>query len=357
MDNRSLAAENRSVSRRALLASSVGAIGAGVFPRLSRADANEVVLAVWGGPAAEAFKTIYGGFYTAKTGVPVMTDDSGPEPAKLRAMVEANQVTWDVADLSTADSILLGRAGLVRPMDYSIVSKDAILPGFAYEFGATSYIFSSIIAFDKQALGGNVPASWADVWNVQKFPGKRALRKHIEGVIESALLADGVPIDRIYPIDEDRAFKKIKEILPNTVFWSSGSESQQLMRDGEVVMGNLWSTRATQLAKEGPERFGLDFNGGLLLPACWGVPAKNPGGSKAFDFVAAAQDPESQAKVFKASNLSPSNPAADAFVTGNDALYNPTSKVNAAKQLPVNVQWYIDNQERVQTRFLEVIGG
>lgn len=120
-------------------------------------------------------------------------------------------------------------------------------------------------------------------------------------------------------------------------------------------MGNLWSTRATQLVNEDKERFGLDFNGGLLLPASWGVPAKNPGGDAVFGAIAKMLDPEVQAKVFTATNLSPSNPGAEKFIPKEFVPYNPTSAENVAKQVPANVQWYIENQERVQTRFLELI--
>jgi len=166
-----------------------------------------------------------------------------------------------------------------------------------------------------------------------------------------------VPVDKIYPIDEDLAFEKIKELLPHVIFWNSGSESQQLMRDGEVVMGDLWSTRATQLLKEDPDRFALDFNGGLLLPGSWGVIADNPAGDTAFQVVAKLLDPEIQAKVFEATGLSPSNPAAEKFVPADLAAINPTSAANAAKQQLVDVAWYTENQERVQTRFLELISG
>ena len=106
-----------------------------------------------------------------------------------------------------------------------------------------------------------------------------------------------------------------------------------------------------------PERFGLDFNGGLLLPGSWGVIANNPAGDTAFQVVAKLLDPEIQAKVFAATGLSPSNPAAEAFVPADLAAINPTSAANAAKQQLVDVAWYTENQERVQTKFLELISG
>ena len=345
------------VSRRSVL--QAGAVGAAMMamPGVSFAEVKKVVIAVWGGPIADALESIYGAAFAGSDIASIEMDKSGPEAAKVRAMVEVGNVTWDIGDLSIADCTLLGEAGMVRPMDYAIVPKDAVLPGMAYEYAVANYLFSSIISYDKKALGGTGPTSWAEFWDVEKFPGKRTLRRHIEGVIEAAVQAGGVPVDKIYPIDEDLAFEKIKELLPHVIFWNSGSESQQLMRDGEVVMGDLWSTRATQLLKEDPERFALDFNGGLLLPGAWGVIADNPAGDTAFQVVAKQLDPEIQAKVFEATGLSPSNPAAEAFVPADLAAINPTSAANAARQQLVDVAWYTENQERVQTKFLELISG
>lgn len=317
----------------------------------------EIVLANWGGDATQHFDDAFCKPFTADTGIPVVIDGSGPETAKIRAMVEAGNVAWDVVDSSIADSVLLGGQGLLRKIDYSIVSKDKVVSGLAYEYGVANYLFSNLLAYDAKALGGKVPQNWAEFWDVEAFPGMRTLRRDIEGVLEVALLADGVALDAIYPIDEDRAFKKLKEIVPHTIFWSSGSESQQLMRDGEAVMGCLWSTRATQLNREDPERFGLHFNQGQLLPGSWVVPTANPAGDFAFQFIASMQTPERQAKLFDAWNLAPANPAAAPFVSPDKAALNPTSVENLPKQFSINVEWYIENQERVKARFLEEISG
>ena len=65
--------------------------------------------------------------------------------------------------------------------------------------------------------------------------------KWIQGQLEAVLLADGVKPEEIYPLDVDRAFKKLEPLLPNLIFWDAGAQSQQLFRDGEVVMGNIWA--------------------------------------------------------------------------------------------------------------------
>ena len=116
-------------------------------------------------------------------------------------------------------------------------------------------------------------------------------------------------------------------------------------------MGNLWSTRASQIITEEPKRFGLTFNGGLLLPSSWGVLAKNPAGDAVFPAIAKTLDADVQAKIFAATSMSPSNPQGEKFIPEKLRPLNPTSAANVGRQVPVDVQWYIDNQERVQTKW------
>ncbi len=60
------------------------------------------------------------------------------------------------------------------------------------------------------------------------------LRDRVSPMMEIALLADGVAPDKLYPIDADRAFKKLDTIKKQSIFWTTNSQSQQLLVDGEV---------------------------------------------------------------------------------------------------------------------------
>ena len=81
---------------------------------------------------------------------------------------------------------------------------------------------------------------------------------------ETLLLADGVPADKLYPLDLDRAFKKLDEIKPHiTVWWTSGAQSAQLLNDGEVDMVMAWNGRVSALTKEGA-KVAFTYNQGIL---------------------------------------------------------------------------------------------
>ena len=129
----------------------------------------------------------------------------------------------------------------------------------AYEF------YSSVLAYSqKKFSAGAAPQSWADFWDVKKFPGRRALRNHPLATLEAALMADGVAPDKLYPLDVDRAFKKLEEIKPHiTVWWTSGAQSAQLLNDGEVDMVMAWNGRVSALTKEGA-KVAYTYNQGIL---------------------------------------------------------------------------------------------
>ena len=316
---------------------------------------KEVVVANWGGDTGKALTTAFLNPFTAETGIKTINDGSGTPEGKIKAMVESKNVIWDVIDTGVGTIRALGDAGYLKEIDYSIVDKKKVAPDFAYKYGIANYLFSYVLAYDQTKFGGKPPTSWADFWNLKDFPGKRAMRKDIQGSLEIALMADGVPMDKIYPIDEKRAFAKLKEIKKDTIFWSSGSESQQLLREGEVTMAEMWSTRVTALAKDSNGRVTWTWNQGILCPGVWAVPKGNPGGKDAFRFIASAQDPQRQIELFKLIRGGPANPAAAQIMPADMVRFDPGHPDNAKLQLKIGYEWYGKNQIRVSDQYLDFL--
>jgi len=186
-------------------------------------------------------------------------------------MVEAGKVVWDVCDTSVGAALLLGRENFAEEIDYGLIGNK-VRKEYQYKYAVCNYIFSYVLAFNRKALKGRAPTSWADFWNVKDFPGKRMLRGSCIGQLECALLADGVPADQIYPIDLPRALKKIAEIKEHTIFWKTGSQSEDLFRQNEVVMGNMWHNRTNLLRVESKGNIDWTWSGGVIAPAVWLVP-------------------------------------------------------------------------------------
>src|SRR5258708_5132838 len=281
---------------------------------------------------------------------------TGPTAGKVRAMVESGKVTWDVCDATAALSIELGRAGLLEEIDYAVVDKAKTLSQFVYKWGVGSYLYSSVLIFDSGRLGGRAPKGWADFWNLKDFPGRRLMRRDATAMLEPALLADGVPRDKLYPLDVKRAFDKIKQIKNDCLFWKSAAEAVQLLRDGEVVMGNAWNTRAQALRRDTNGRVNWTWDEGILQAAVWAVPKGNPAGKPAvMQFIASMQDPAGEVELLRTLTSGPANPAAAAMVPAELQRDNPTSPENIAKQIAVNAEWYADNYTATNEKYLDLV--
>ena len=148
-----------------------------------------------------------------------------------------------------------------------------------------SYSLGTNIVYRKDKFPNGGPQSWADFWNVKKFPGPRCLFDRSFTCLAFALLADGVPTDKLYPMDIDRAFRKMDEIKPHIkVWWQDGSQSQQLIRDGEVDMIAMWSARAVDLIDDKvPLETGLERRRAVLV-ATLIVPKGDPNAKSRWEF-------------------------------------------------------------------------
>ena len=321
------------------------------------ADQHEIVVVNWGGDAVTAHKKAWVSRYNQKyPDTKVIIDGSGPSSGKIKAMVESGKVTWDLCDRNNIAAIDLGRQGLLEEVDYTRVDPDAVREIHRGKWGLGAYLYSFALTWDTQAFD-IAPKDWKDFWNLKDFPGTRTLRKNFEGQLEAALLADGVPPDQIYPIDLDRALEKIKEIKEDTIFWGSGSESQQIMRDGDAVMGNLWHTRSSIVNRETEGRVDYTFNQATLFAGAWIQPKGAPAGKSAWDFAAAAQDPQSQVEVFEMLGSGPVNPKAAALVPENLQHRDAGNPANLAVQIPVDADWYASDYGTILNRYLDTIAG
>ena|SRR5271165_2516311 len=343
------------IGRRDFLTAAVAAGLAITAPRSGEAAGNEFVIANWGGPAATAFNTVWGPPVQSKLDAKLVIDGSGPSPGRIRSMVDSGHVTWDVCDASVGAGILLGNENRLEEIDYGIVG-DRVRPEYRYKYAVSNYIFSFVLAFNRSALGGRAPASWKEFWNVQDFPGKRMLRGSCFGQLECALMADGVPPDKVYPIDLPRALKKIAEIKDHTVFWKTGSQSEDLFRQNEVVMGNMWHNRTNLLRIESKGNIDWTWAGGVIAPAVWVVPKHNPAGKKmAMEFIALSLEPEGQVELFKLIGMGPSNPTAAAMIPDDLRKYDPSQPANLAQQILIDDEWYGHNLNEAEAKYLDVI--
>jgi putative spermidine/putrescine transport system substrate-binding protein len=268
--------------------------------------------------------------------------------ADLRLKVKAGAVTWDVVASGSGSAARAGTEGIIEKLDYKVIDTKDFLPNLAGDYCVGGDVFSTVLAWNTKTFGDNGPKNWADFWDVKKFPGKRAYRKGVAGALEPALMADGVPADKVYevlsaPGGIERAIKKIKELKPHVaVWWTSGAQHAQLMKDGEVDMITGWNGRFDVVAKDGA-KVAYTFNQALLDYDCFAVPKGAPNKDLAMKFLAEISKPQYQAEFTKYITYGPTNKKAYDLGT-IDAAYAkklPSYPDNAATQLTINLDWYI----------------
>ena len=258
------------------------------------AAADHVVMWNWGGQSEECHGSAIGNAFTAKTGKGLKFDTSGPLEGKIKEMVDSGNVTADVADADLFNAVSLGPTGHLEPIDYSVVSKDKTLPGYALEHGVSIILYGYAFVYDTEAFGDNPPQNWADFFDTEKFPGTRALYKWANGSLEAALMADGVAGEDLYPLDMDRALNKIKTIKDDSLYWGSGSEVHSMVVNNEVSMAIVWQNRGRNIEIDTDGQYKLVNNQAMAMPGAYIVPKGNPAGAAVMDFIATAQEVPAQ---------------------------------------------------------------
>jgi putative spermidine/putrescine transport system substrate-binding protein len=282
--------------------------------------------------------------------------------ADLRLKVKAGAVTWDVVASGSGSAARAGAEGILEKLDYKVIDVATFVPGTWQDYCVGGDVFSTVLAWNTKTYGDKGPQSWVDFWDVKKFPGKRSYRKSVAGALEPALMADGVPAAKVYevlsaPGGIERAIKKIKELKPSiAVWWASGAQHAQLMKDGEVDMITGWNGRFDVAAKDGA-KVAYTFNQALLDNDCYAVAKGAPNKDLAMKFLAEISKPQYQAEFTKYITYGPTNKKAYDLGTiePSYAKQLPSYPENAAKQLTVDLDWYIKFEEKASAAYQNML--
>ncbi len=340
-------------SRRSLIRGAAG-LSAGLLaaPALIRPSfaAKTITVADPGGPYGPGYRKAFYDPFEKETGIRVANVAREAEPtAQFKAMVETKSYIWDVCTLTVSARDILAKQKLLEPIGFDSV------PGFMAD-GVTPLwlgidVYSTIQAYRTDKFKTKTPASWADFWNVKEFPGRRALRKNPIDTLEQALLADGVALDKLYPLDVDRAFKSLDKIKQSVdVWWTSGAQSSQLIQSGEIELIAMWNARA-QAAIDGGAPVKIVWNQGLYSIEGWGIPRGSPNAEPARQFVKFCTDPKRQAVFTEFLAYGPTNLDAYKSIPPARAPILPTYEDNLKRMTIAKEDWWSANRAAANERF------
>ncbi|MGR4849186.1 ABC transporter substrate-binding protein [Streptomyces sp. LARHCF252] len=353
------------IDRRAFL-SGVGGIAAGAAAasltacdsrtgRSSTKSSKLLVVRDFGGSYGEANrKAIYDPF-TKETGVRINVVNFSD--TQILAQIKEGRPRFDVMDIDMSNLVRFEHAGASEELDYGRL-KNTRNAGIAESLltpnGVGKSYWASVLAYGADAFDGRKPTSWADFWNLGTFRGRRALQGTVDWPeLEFALLADGVPLDGLYPLDVNRAFKVFDEIRGSVrTFWEYGAEPGELLARNRVVASSTWAGRVQNLIKGGSP-LAYEWNGARRQSNGYGIPKGAANSDAAYRLIDFALRPEVQAYMARIYPEGPVVPAAYGFLTESTAVNLSSTPGHLLSGFDLDIAWWLENQDSVTRRWQE----
>lgn len=333
---------------RALMGAFAGAVSVlALGATVSLAQPTEIRMIEAGGPSGESIEVGYIKPFTEKTGIRVVREN----PAglgKVRAMVESRNVTAPITELSSSELEQAKALDLLDPLDWDAIDPAPIYEEAIDEYGLGWQYYSTIMAWRE---GEKPLTSWADMWDVENFPGARSFPDYPNYILPMALIADGVAVEDLYPLDLDRAFAKLDEIKDHVaVWWEAGAQPPQLLQDNEVQYVAAWSGRVTDV--EGVE---YTYDQGQLDLTYFAIPkgASDEAKDAVYQLMHEMTIAENQAAAAEIVSYTGPSQDLDPLLPQDRINKFPTVQQNRDVQFFIDAQWWFDNAEEVELRWQE----
>lgn len=337
-----------------LLAAGSAAIAAGATRPLRAQSKGEVVVCSWGGSFMDAQREAFFAPFEKETGIKVV-ETTTPEFAKIRAMVESGNTEWDVVNIVPSDYLALIDLGMLEKIDYTRFDKkilDDVLPTVVFPYGIGNDFYSEAISFSTKAFpGDNHPKNWADVWNVEQFPGPRMLYS-AEWVIrpnEGAVMADGVEPSKVYPLDLEYSYRSLDKIKPHVVKWATTPAMPiQALVDGEAVIVQAPVNRVQQAKEKGAP---VDFvwDQALTQYDLWSIPKGAKNYDNAVKFIEFSSRADRGAALAMIQPLGPVSKSSFDLLPPERAQILPAHPSNVDKLVFINSEWWAEKDASGKT--------
>ncbi len=346
--------------------------GTSAFADAHMADSMTIVS--WGGAYSASQQGAYHDPYIANTGITIINDESSSEAvAKLRAMNEAGNVTWDLVDVEAADAIRLCDEGLALEIDHDeMLAAGADGSTASDDFGDSiisdcfipQIVFSTTVGYRIDMVGDTPPTEICAIFDTDTYPGKRALAKKPLANVEWALLCDGVAKADIYEVlateeGQAQAFAKLDTIKDDVIWWSAGAETPQLLADGEVVMGSTFNGRLFSAIAEQDQPIGMLWDAQMLDYDGWIVPAglSDDRLARVMDYLTFATDTQRLADQAKYISYGPARASSAPLVGDHGELgipmaeHMPTDPANSKNVFVTQYEFWADYRDDLDAKF------
>ena len=344
----------RQFIRRSAMVAALPALAGGLAGPAFADDGKTITFACYGGSYNDNITKAFLTGFTAKTGIMVdLGANASLALAKLQASAEPAQ--WDIVELTGPEYEVAVRQNLLLPYDYKVISAGNIPAEYKKPYGIKYALFLFVMAWDQRKIAdADAPKTWADFCDTARYPGKRSLSANISdgSVLEAALLADGVAIDKLYPLDVDRAFKSLERLGNDNIIWhSTNQEPIQQLTSGEVALATSFNGRVIPADRNGAKiGFTPDYGGvsgdylGVVKTS-----ARAPESFKLIDHI--VSDSAADAEYMKLTTYTSPNTAALKLVPPELAATLPTNPALTGKVFVKDDAWWADTLEKTLLSF------
>lgn len=335
-----------------------------VVPLLTSGSAlaETVTVMVGGGSYADAQIEAYVKPFEAETGIDVKIVRDQIQLPKLKLMVENDNVDVDVFLMTRGDAIIAAEQGYLETIDYSIYDPDELagIPAdLRQPWGVGGIYYAYVMGLNTDVLNNPQarPATWAEFWDTEEFPGTRTLMSGaygVEGPWEFALLADGVAKEDLYPLDIDRVFASLDKIKPHVrKWWLSGSEVYQLFQGG-MAMGSSYDGRLSTLRNENFP-VAINYTGGKITWDPLSIPKNAPNPEAAQKYIEFATRGKQQAEFVKRTGYGPTNQNAFDHLDPDFAATLTSHPDHLAEMFVLDSAWYAETDAEGKTNAQRLI--
>jgi len=283
---------------------------------------------------------------------------------EIRDQVRALNVTWDLVTLELPDAIEGCREGLLEPIDPAGLAPAPDGTPAQADFydpalqrcAVGSDIFGTVVAYDRRRYGQRAPATLADFFDTDRFPGRRGLRLRPEVNLEWALIADGVPAGEIYDVLSteqglERAFTVLDRIRDSIVWWREGDEPPQLLATGQVAMSSAWNGRIYDEVQNRGAPLAIVWDHQVWNMDVWAIPRGTPNRSEALDFITFATTADRMAEQARVVPYGPARRSALELIPANIKVNLPTAEGRRESAVIIDYAWWSERRADVQIRF------
>ena len=322
-----------------------------VITRARGQGKNELVFVGFGGTYQDGQTKALFEPFEKETGIKVV-QTTGVDLAKLRAQSQANRIEWDLISIPDRLRYTAVKDGLLMPLNYSVINAKDVMPQLVTEYAVGCVTIPMLLTYSTKAYpAGKAPQTWADFWDAKKFPGPRGYYNAPTYSLEFALIADGVPKDKLYPLDVPRALKSLDRVKPDIkVWWTQFPQPGVLLKSGEIT-ATPW-TRSISFVLEG-EPMAISYEGAALTYEAWVVPKGAPHADNTMKFINWALQPKPQAELTKYIAFGPTNGKAMEFVNPKLKPLLSSDPDNIKKGFLLSGDWWGPNLDKVNEQWNE----